>query len=109
MESNIDSFEKYKMVHHFMYPNDPLKKWINETNFINTYENDWNVLMPVVEKIENLDFFCMINKWTSIYKGSLGSNRTAIATTEGNSKIMNTYIAVTKFIKWYNEKQSNNT
>jgi len=69
------------------------------------YEESWDWLMPVVEKIETLGYFCMINKWTSVYTGSDGE-RIQVTTVEGKSKIQNTYKAVVEFIKWYNQQKS---
>ena len=71
-----------------------------------SYHNDWNLLMLVVEKIETLLYevvikrgFCEIEAYTynpefsKIHVGLKGSKREA------------TYQAVTEFIKWYNEQQ----
>ena len=69
------------------------------------YSGSWDWLMPVVEKIETLGYFCMINKWTSVYTGSDGE-RIQVTTVEGKSKIKNTYKAVVEFIKWYNQQKS---
>ena len=67
------------------------------------YHKDWNRLMPVIEKIESLGYFCMINKWTSVYIRS-ESTRMYIATLEGNDKLKNTYQAVVEFIKYWNNE-----
>lgn len=70
------------------------------------YHDNWDSLMPVIEKIESLGYFCMINKWTSVYTGSEKNGRISITTVEGKSKLTNTYQAVIKFIEWYNENES---
>lgn len=97
-------FEEYKIVHNFTYPDKPLKVWINEINFNNIFKKDWNMLMSVIEKIEELGYFCIINKWTAIYTGSK-DERTSITTVENRSKIENTYKAILIFINWYNKNK----
>lgn len=69
-----------------------------------TLFKDWNSLMTVVEKIESLGYFVMINKWSSVYMGP-ESQRKSISSNFGDSKIDNTYQAVCQFIKWYNENK----
>jgi hypothetical protein len=49
-------FEEYKMIHNFMYPDESLKAWITKNNAINTFKDDYNALMEVVEKAESLTF-----------------------------------------------------
>jgi len=71
------------------------------TDDLPNYDLSWDWLMPVVEKIESLGYFCMINKWTSVYAGSKDS-RLSITAIEGKSKIKNTHEAVVEFIQWYN-------
>ena len=68
------------------------------------YHDEWDWLMPVIEKIEDLGYFCMINKWTSVYTGTDGE-RISVTSVEGDSKITNTFIACIEFIKWYNENK----
>ena len=72
------------------------------------YHSSWDWLMPVIGKIESLGYFCMINKWTSVYTGPSASateSRIQITTVEGESKITNTYQAILQFIKWYNSQK----
>jgi hypothetical protein len=69
------------------------------------YDSSWDCLISVVEKIESLGYFCMINRWSSIYIESK-DGRTSIATVEGKNKLQNTYQAIIKFIQWYNENHS---
>lgn len=68
------------------------------------YHNSWDWLMPVIEKIEILGYFVMINKWTSVYTGSEGE-RISITSVEGNAKILNTWKACILFIEWYNKQK----
>ena len=65
------------------------------------YHSSWDWIMPVVEKIESKGYFCMINKWTSVYTGTDGE-RIEVTTVQGNTKILNTWKAVLEFITWYN-------
>lgn len=106
----VEDREKYFYIVH------PIKtklEWSNrfqdniETNkFCSMYEffdNSWDWLMTVVEKIEELGYFVMINKWTAVYLGSSGTDKIKIQTVEGKSKIENTFKAICDFIIWYNE------
>ena len=68
------------------------------------FHTSWDWLMFAVEKIEELGYFCMINKWTSVYTGSK-DKRISITTVEGNTKILNTWKAITIFINWYNKNK----
>lgn len=71
------------------------------------YNKLWDKIMPVVEKIESLDYFCMINRWTSVYTGEeKEGRRIQITSVEGFSKINNTYLAVLAFINWYNSQKT---
>lgn len=77
------------------------------------YNNSWDWLMPVVEKIENLRLDndlrfgveihvngCRIMRsWTTSAIKDFGWHQTG-------SKIKSTYNAVIQFIKWYNETHS---
>jgi len=82
------------------------KKPYDEYYWSVSYSSSWDWLIPVIEKIESLGYFCMINKWSSVYTGSQ-SDRINITTVEGKSKIENTHKAVTIFIKWYNKEKEN--
>jgi len=127
-KQEIKDFEDYKLVHNFMYPDEPLKDGINEGNFINNFRKDWNNLMEVVEKIENLnltkgaypeypkvkhlgdhaEIFCYGNyKGESIYwKGYFGVDSNIYPhVNQVDSKIEATYKVVVEFIKWYNKEK----
>ena len=82
---------------------DLMEKEYNE-EFLLQYHLSWDWLMPVVEKIENLGYFCMINKRTSIYTGTK-DQKISITTIEGNTKILNTWKAIIAFIEWYNKNK----
>jgi len=70
------------------------------------YNESWDWLMPVVEKIESLGYYFMINKWTSAYTNGADGDRISITTVEGKTKILNTWKAVVEFIKWHNQNNS---
>lgn len=89
-----------------------------------TYGSNWNELMPVVEKIDSMDY------WTEICNSPLGTktrpNRlmwceigkdnhrelllddcyTRIARAEASTKIEAVYNAVYQFILWFNSQQN---
>lgn len=67
------------------------------------FKDKWDWLMPVVEKIESLGYFVMINRWTSVYQGP-AHDRKELFTLSSESKILNTYRVIVKFIRWYNEQ-----
>lgn len=100
----IVEFEDYKTVHNFVYPNEPLKKWIDETNFINLFKEDWNELMPSVKKIDSYaneqmcfsDFDDYRNNWKMINNPS-------------KYNISDVYEQVVQFVKWYNSAKENTT
>lgn len=77
------------------------------------YHNDWNWLMLVVEKIEDMKFYtnydmCITGKndneimnFFRIYQGGYLGNIVGFG--KSISKIEAVYNAVTEFIKWYNQ------
>jgi len=68
------------------------------------FHDSWEWLMSVIQKIEELGYFVMINKWTSVYTGSEGE-KISITSVEGNTKILNTWKACISFIEWYNKQK----
>ena len=74
------------------------------------YHKDWNWLMKVVEKIENLqdENNCAIyNVQTEQCFVEIIINHTSetIVEVDSNSKIQAVYDACVEFIKWYNEQK----
>lgn len=75
------------------------------------YHNDWNWLMPVVEKIERMG--CIIEIWLClgkgcrITKGSFKAPVVEIANTESNSAIEAVYSAVLSFLTYFTDKTVN--
>lgn len=49
----MKTFDEYKMIHNYMHPGEPLKSWLNQESFFNTYLLDWNALINVITKISN--------------------------------------------------------
>ena len=70
------------------------------------FDSDWNWLMEVIEKIENLEtnrFDFQINQWNSrIFDHE---NTEFIVDLNANSKIESVYNACVEFIKWYNQQK----
>ncbi len=86
------------------------------------YDKDWNLLMPIVEKIEKLGHDCVMgfNNYCGFRHKNLKNDKgntltfesthvviepNKIYTWQASSKIEGIYIAVIKFIKWYNENK----
>lgn len=90
-----------KMFHGIMYENViQAERFEKELKF----HSDWNWIMEVVEAIEKLGYFVMINKWTSVYTGfEKEGKRIQITTVEGNNKLVNTIQAINQFLIWYNK------
>lgn len=102
-----------------------IKDWHADVHDIRTwapaYDKDWNLLMPVVEKIETMpdkDFTFQIHSFRGHDKKGnlLPPNYMArvldwvgediVGTTKkGSSKIETVYQAVVGFIKWYNNQK----
>lgn len=68
-----------------------------------SYHNDWNLLMPVVEKIETLGFNVnIVSIWCDVERKTMKVD--LITEADGETKIQATYKAVVEFIKWYNNQ-----
>jgi hypothetical protein len=71
------------------------------------YESDWNMLMPVVDKINKLGYTVTIN-----FQSIRGNCDTSIFSDKMTDQIFNeekasieaTYKSAVEFIKWYNEE-----
>jgi hypothetical protein len=88
----------------------------NECDIIE-YDKDWNLLMPVIEKIESLGFWTKIggfytfnkkhtHKQCSIKKQDPNSEGDYIYDDDGDwmtDKRECVYIAIVNFVKWYKE------
>ena len=87
---------------------DTREKVIKNISKYSKYSKDWNWLMQVVEKIENLSkegetYMFSITKFSArvTYKGSR-----IVDLPIDNTKIEAVYNACVEFIKWYNENKS---
>ncbi|MCP4254992.1 MAG: hypothetical protein GY775_16620 [Candidatus Scalindua sp.] len=100
----IAAFEDFEMLHKFMYPNDPLKSWINKENYINTFNVDWNSLMKVVDKIESIVDESKISKFNIIIEQFFceiidTSNSDILVSVDADTKIEAVFTACVKFVK----------
>jgi hypothetical protein len=68
------------------------------------YHSDWNLLMPIVEKIESLGYSFEIELFSCYVIDS--KTLSTIIECHYNSKIKSTYQAVVEFIKWYNQQNT---
>ena len=88
------------------YP-DPMKVFIKDGRAVHTlfYSSDWNWLMPVVEKIEEVGYAVEIVQDSAIIyeHSSKGTLNCLVHVLSSNGKLEATYKAVIEFIKWYNE------
>jgi len=93
----MNTTENNKLILEFM--GEPHKVWQDLA-----YHSDWNWLMEVVEKIENLGSKSAIvnHLGKHIFTVSLNDN---IISEDGNTKIEAVYNACVEFIKWYNENK----
>lgn len=69
------------------------------------YHKSWDWLMPVVEKIESLDFVVQIHLGSCFIKTQdqfIAFKGKYVAKSQGKIKIDNVYNAVIEFINWYN-------
>lgn len=74
------------------------------------FHSSWDWLMPVVEKIESLGYHTTCSK-TIFHISRNGSCKSKIPfpiIEFESTKRENTYLAIVKFIKWYNTTQSKN-
>jgi len=69
------------------------------------FHTDWNWLMEVVEKIEDLNYSIEINKQEENDYQCLVVKKNILIQEFSNTKIEATYKACILFIKWYNENK----
>ena len=106
----------------YLYNNDKSARYFILTNtageeLIVNYDNDWGLLMEVVEKIESLGYRTLTeNECFMITKSKLSSfdvrskdDYSTIFSDNyeinhyGSTKLINTYKAVVEFIEWHNK------
>lgn len=106
--------EKHKCL--IISDDDGFIEYVEGINFL-SYNDSWNSLMPVVEKIEKLGFDSRIHGNNSddgylcdFLESNTNNEISCFVTWQdsGGTKIQATYKAVVKFIKWYNENKNNN-
>jgi hypothetical protein len=103
MKTLTEQFEDYKAILFFMNPDENLKGWTNEANFINHYTDQWNDLMEIVDKIESLGY------WLNRINGDVW-----IVDNEDNIVVNNpmhedsnaVYLICLEFIKWHNNQKN---
>jgi hypothetical protein len=71
------------------------------------FHSDWNWLMEVVEKIENLGYnFQITSKDATVLQNHGAIYQSLIYKVDGLNKMQATYQTVVEFIKWYNAQNS---
>jgi len=75
----------------------------------NQYHKNWNELMPIIEKIENLGYEVVISRISCQINKVLDRENPISSMVCGNinKKLEITHTAVIQFIEWYNEQQKN--
>jgi hypothetical protein len=109
MKDRAIQFEEYKLIHGFLYPDSPLKKWLNKDNFCNAdeYEIEWEELMELVGLIEsNTELngkgysMQLLKNFCTIIDGN--TLKRVFNTINGDTRKDATYSTCIKFIKFYN-------
>lgn len=96
----------------YLYKNDKNAMYFILTNTVGeeliiNYNNDWGLLMEVVEKIESLNFVVQIHLNSCFIKELrhfINSKAIWRGKNHANTKIEAVYNACVEFIKWYNEQ-----
>jgi hypothetical protein len=95
----------------FMIEGSHIAEYFRCTKY-NTYHEDWNMLMPVVEKIEALDGLYIVEIFARaciisyMVNHNWPEDKGIVAhfnASNTNSKLEATYQAVVQFIQWYNQ------
>ena len=108
METNNKIIAEFMGNRNYLYNNDKSARYFILTNtageeLIVNYDNDWGLLMEVVEKIESIGFTFETKKnWARITRK--GEN-IILRWEEDKTKIEAVYNACIEFIKWYNENK----
>lgn len=101
-------FENWKMLFEFNHPDENLKSWIDENNYTNTYKEDWEKLMSIVDELEGQDID------GHYYTVHISTEKTEIKNdmflvvfeNEGLSRVENTYNAILQFVEFYNNEKN---
>lgn len=82
--------------------------WSWDKDGVIGFDSSWNLLMPVVEKIETcgviVEMSICLASHCRITKGSFKKPIETIANIESDKLFTAIYLAVINFIKWYNNK-----
>lgn len=102
----IAEFLGWKQVHtetadYWMRPEGGATNWDTPQKF----QNSWDWLMPVVEKIDGLGYHVTIMKTRCVIAITLNVQNHIQSIHPGYSMIEVVYCAVVEFIKWYNEQK----
>ena len=112
METNNKIIAEFMGNRNYLYSNNKNAMYFILTNtaeeeLIVNYDNDWGLLMEVVEKIESLGY------WTEVLGGYHQEFRIGkinqikeFINKEGSDKKEAVYNACIEFIKWYNENSA---
>ena len=109
METSNKIIAEFMGNRNYLYNNDKSARYFILTNtageeLIVNYDNDWGLLMEVVEKIESIGFTFETKKnWARITRK--GEN-IILRWEEDKTKIEAVYNACIEFIKWYNENSA---
>jgi len=105
LKKQKEEFKDWKLVLNFLY-DEPVKSWVTQYNYKNLFKEDWNMLMEIVEKIEDVGFYNVnINSpWVTISSREYKDFK-IISSVEDYSKKLNTYYACVEFIKYWNKKK----
>lgn len=68
------------------------------------YHSSWDWLMPVVEKIETIDFVVIIKQGECVIVNNSGNTPKFIQQVS-TTKIESTWLACVEFIEWYNKNK----
>lgn len=90
--------EKNEMIATFMGNDAPRETWVYSDEA--EYHESWDWIMPVVDKIMQLDYAFEISQHGTYFKEINESE--IISEVSGMPIIENTYEAVVEFIEWYN-------
>jgi hypothetical protein len=84
----------------------PITKHMIETNFTNVFTEDWNWIIKVIEKIEWLDWFVLIDGITcKIYKDEIKTFQEEFIVDSPIKKDA-VVLAIWEFLNWYNENKN---
>lgn len=111
-------FEDYQAVHNFMFPAQPLKAWIKETNYFNQYTDSWDGLMELVEKVEAQSYVRGRHFYLNVEQSHVeirvdrmpnvsfaGHPFGKWGTGGGFGKKIPTYKACVQFVKWWQARE----